>query len=82
MKKGSTFLKGLALGSLQCGGVVQSAPLPRLSPNLAPPLPPTRVNEKGEQEQACVSLSAGKELIKFGTKASEEQCMYFMLQCF
>lgn len=60
MKGGSSFLRGLALGSVQCGATVPSAPLPTLSPSLTPPCPPTKVNDKGVTVQACVTLSAGK----------------------
>ena len=60
MKGGSTFLRALALGSVQCGAVIPSAPLPTLSPSLAPPTPPLRTNDKGVPEQSCVTLSAGK----------------------
>jgi hypothetical protein len=52
----------LALGSVQCGAIVSSAPLPVLSSFLSPPCPPTKVNDKGEIEQACVTLSAGKNV--------------------
>uniref|UniRef100_A0A1B6F753 Glycogen debranching enzyme n=1 Tax=Cuerna arida TaxID=1464854 RepID=A0A1B6F753_9HEMI len=56
---GSSFVKALALGSVQCGGVQADAPLPPLSAALAPPLPPTRTLPGGETKQACVTLSAG-----------------------
>ncbi|XP_049783705.1 glycogen debranching enzyme isoform X1 [Schistocerca cancellata] len=59
VKDGSTFLRGLALGSVQCASVVHSSPLPQLSPNLAPPLPLTRLDSEGKEVQACVTLSAG-----------------------
>ncbi|KAL1498307.1 hypothetical protein ABEB36_009123 [Hypothenemus hampei] len=59
VKNGSTFVKGLSLGSLQFGGYVKSANLPVLSPNLAPPKPPTKKNDNGETVQVCVTLSAG-----------------------
>ncbi|KAF4518496.1 hypothetical protein B566_EDAN009696 [Ephemera danica] len=59
VQHGSTFLRGLALGSVQCGGVVGSAQLPRLSPSLAPPLPPTRPGKHGIQESNFLTLSAG-----------------------
>ncbi|KAJ9590614.1 hypothetical protein L9F63_016384, partial [Diploptera punctata] len=59
VKGGSTFLRALALGSVQCGAVIPSAPLPVLSPFLAPPTPPYRTNDKGVPEQSCVTLSAG-----------------------
>lgn len=57
---GSTFVRGLSLGSVQFAAYIKSADLPVLSPNLAPPKPPTRKNDKGESVQACVTLSAGK----------------------
>nr|CAD7601350.1 unnamed protein product [Timema genevievae] len=57
--EGSSFNLNLALGSVQCGGVVHSAPLPSFSPALAPPVPPVHVTSSGEQIPACVTLSAG-----------------------
>ncbi|XP_066154980.1 glycogen debranching enzyme isoform X1 [Euwallacea fornicatus] len=59
VKHGSTFVRSLSLGSLQFGGYVRSGDLPTLSPNLAPPKPPTKRNDNGEGIQACISLSAG-----------------------
>lgn len=59
VKHGSTFVRALSLGSLQFGGYIKSSDLPTLSPNLAPPKPPTRKNANGESVQACVTLSAG-----------------------
>ncbi|XP_075221320.1 glycogen debranching enzyme isoform X2 [Lycorma delicatula] len=59
VKDGSLFVKMLALGSVQCGGIVQSAPLPPLSKSLAPPQPLIILNQKGKEEQACVTLAAG-----------------------
>ncbi|XP_019762193.2 glycogen debranching enzyme isoform X4 [Dendroctonus ponderosae] len=59
IKQGSPFVQSLALGSLQFGGYLRSACLPDMSPNLAPPKPPSRKNENGETVQACVTLSAG-----------------------
>lgn len=59
VEHGSTFVKGLSMGSVQFGAYIHSANLPTLSPNLAPPKPPMRENEKGELEQASVTLSAG-----------------------
>lgn len=56
---GSTFVRALSLGSLQFGGYIKSADLPILSPNLAPPKPPTRKDANGKSVQACVTLSAG-----------------------
>lgn len=60
VKGGSSFVRGLALGSVQCGAMISSAPLPTLSPQLNPPLPPTKVSDEGVTEQTCVTLSAGK----------------------
>lgn len=70
MKGGSTFLRGLALGSVQCGGIVPSAPLPTLSPSLTPLRPPTKVTDKGVTVQACVTLSAGKNFTLVSEKTA------------
>lgn len=59
VKQGSAFVRGLSLGSVQCGAVIKSANLPDLSPNLREPKPPVRKNEKGDLEQVCLTLSAG-----------------------
>ncbi|RZF42594.1 hypothetical protein LSTR_LSTR001389 [Laodelphax striatellus] len=59
VKNGSSFVKMLAMGSVQCGGVVDSAPLPQLSASLSPPLPPKKVSTDGTAKQACVTLAAG-----------------------
>ncbi|KAJ8945126.1 hypothetical protein NQ318_001591 [Aromia moschata] len=56
---GSTFVRGLSLGSVQFAAYIKSSDLPVLSPNLVPPKPPTKKNDKGELVQACVTLSAG-----------------------
>uniref|UniRef100_A0A8D8RVX4 Glycogen debranching enzyme n=1 Tax=Cacopsylla melanoneura TaxID=428564 RepID=A0A8D8RVX4_9HEMI len=40
VQDGSSFVKALALTSVQMGGIVASAPLPPLSSSLLPPLPP------------------------------------------
>lgn len=41
-------------------GVIESSPLPQLSPNLAPPIPLMAPNAKtGVLMQKCVTLSAG-----------------------
>lgn len=48
----------LSLVSIQVGGIVKSAQLPDLSPNLNPPKPTYRkIGDK--QEQECLTLSAG-----------------------
>jgi hypothetical protein len=70
VKGGSSFLRGLALGSVQCGAIVLSAPLPTLSPSLTPPCPPTKVNDKDVIVQACVTLSAGKNFTLIFTKTA------------
>ncbi|XP_049823584.1 glycogen debranching enzyme isoform X4 [Aethina tumida] len=59
VENGSSFVKALALGSVQLTGFVKSAKLPNLSPKLKPPKPPTRTNDRGEDEESCVTLSAG-----------------------
>ncbi|XP_065332419.1 glycogen debranching enzyme isoform X2 [Cloeon dipterum] len=56
---GSHFVKSLGLGSVQCGGIVKSAQLPKLSPALPPPLPPTRLGLNGQSDQVFLTLSAG-----------------------
>ncbi|XP_043283434.1 glycogen debranching enzyme [Venturia canescens] len=58
VQEGSTFVKLLSLVSVQVGGIVQSSPLPDLSPNLNPPKPKTRVTNNVE-EQMCLTISAG-----------------------
>lgn len=58
MKNGSTFIKILSLVSVQMGGIVKSAQLPDLSPNLDPPKPKV-IQYNGETEQICLTLSAG-----------------------
>ncbi|KAG5898798.1 hypothetical protein JTB14_011008 [Gonioctena quinquepunctata] len=59
VRNGSTFARGLSMGSVQFGAHIKSANLPTLSPSLAPPKPPTRKNDNDEVVQACVTLSAG-----------------------
>lgn len=51
---GSAFVRSLALGSVQMGGIVKSAKLPTLSTKLAEPKPLIKNNE-----QITVTLSAG-----------------------
>ncbi|KAG8039804.1 hypothetical protein G9C98_000533 [Cotesia typhae] len=56
VQEGTTFVKLLSLISVQVSGVVKSAQLPELSPNLAPPKPKVT----GEKtEQMCTTISAG-----------------------
>ncbi|GJQ87827.1 hypothetical protein Trydic_g18672 [Trypoxylus dichotomus] len=58
VRNGSTFVKSLALGSVQFGAVIRSAPLPQLAAHIHPPKPPVRRGDK-DMVQACVTLSAG-----------------------
>lgn len=58
MKDGTDFTRLLSLVSVQVGGVVKSAPLPDLSPNLEAPKPKVRQSNK-EKIQECTTLSAG-----------------------
>ncbi|XP_033098498.1 glycogen debranching enzyme-like [Anneissia japonica] len=56
--QGSSFVKALALGSVQMCCIVKTAPLPKLSPALADV--PTIVEEdSGKQKQNVVSMAAG-----------------------
>ncbi|KAJ8409510.1 hypothetical protein AAFF_G00229110 [Aldrovandia affinis] len=58
VQNGSTFVKLLALGSVQMCGVGREPALPPLSPNLEDV--PYRLNDAtGQKEQCCVSLAAG-----------------------
>lgn len=58
MKDGTDFIRLLSLVSIQVGGIVRSAQLPELSPNLDPPKPNYR-KVRGQLEQECLTLSAG-----------------------
>lgn len=49
VKEGSRFVQALALGSVQCVAISDSADLPKLSPNVSAPKPPS----------PCPTLSAG-----------------------
>jgi glycogen debranching enzyme len=58
VQNGSTFVKLLALGSVQMGGVGSFPALPPLSLEL--PDVPYRLNkDTGKKEQCCISLAAG-----------------------
>nr|XP_022905345.1 glycogen debranching enzyme isoform X1 [Onthophagus taurus] len=59
VRNGSTFVRALAMGSVQFGAFIRSANLPMLSPDIAPPRPPQRRNERGNLIQSCISLAAG-----------------------
>ena len=56
---GSTFVRTLALGSIQLCSVVKSAPLPQLSRYLAPPAPGIIFDADGIARQLCVTIAAG-----------------------
>lgn len=58
VKEGSTFVKLLSLVSIQVGGIVRSAQLPDLSPNLDPPKPKIKATNDGAI-QMCLTMSAG-----------------------
>ncbi|XP_034951239.1 glycogen debranching enzyme isoform X2 [Chelonus insularis] len=58
VQDGSYFIKLLSLASLQVNGVIKSAQLPEMSPNLAPPRPKVIIKD-GVKEQICTTISAG-----------------------
>ncbi|GFS37714.1 glycogen debranching enzyme [Trichonephila inaurata madagascariensis] len=58
VSEGSTFVKALAMGSVILCGIIRSAPLPRLSPHLDLPIPPTE-SIAGQVLPNCVTISAG-----------------------
>jgi len=58
VKNGSTFVRALAWGSVQLCSYVKTAKLPRLSPGLIPPLPPT-ITDDNTKELACITMAAG-----------------------
>lgn len=62
---GSTFVKALALGSVILCGVIRSAPLPPLSPNLEDPKPVEKKDENGKIFQNCVTISAGNTFFTY-----------------
>ncbi|XP_050699326.1 glycogen debranching enzyme-like isoform X6 [Eriocheir sinensis] len=59
ISEGSNFVKALGLCSVQFCGVVKSALLPPLSPNLADPKPPTVPDSSGGQIQLSATIAAG-----------------------
>ncbi|XP_050533845.1 glycogen debranching enzyme isoform X3 [Daktulosphaira vitifoliae] len=59
IKNGSLFCKSLALASIQFVGIVNSSPLPSLSPNLLAPMLKICVGQDGKVRPYCVSISAG-----------------------
>lgn len=65
VRRGSKFVQALSLGSIQFAAHIKSADLPKLSPNINQPRPPTRKDENGEELQVCVSLSAGNIIIEY-----------------
>ncbi|XP_032451729.1 glycogen debranching enzyme isoform X2 [Nasonia vitripennis] len=58
VKDGTDFTRLLSLVSVQVGGIIKSAQLPDLSPNLDPPKPSIREVD-GKSEQECLTMSAG-----------------------
>ncbi|CAD5115909.1 DgyrCDS4843 [Dimorphilus gyrociliatus] len=58
VRKGSSFVRLLSMGSLQFISFIKSAPLPTLSPHCDTPRPQT-INHGGVKIQACPSLAAG-----------------------
>ncbi|XP_057317970.1 glycogen debranching enzyme-like isoform X1 [Microplitis mediator] len=58
VQDGSTFVRLMSLSSIQVSGIVKSAQLPELSPNLSPPRPKV-IDKEGNKEQMCTTISAG-----------------------
>ncbi|KAG8178835.1 hypothetical protein JTE90_016506 [Oedothorax gibbosus] len=58
VSEGSTFVKSLSMGSVILCGLIRSAPLPLLSPNLEDPVPISEIID-GKKVQNCVTISAG-----------------------
>lgn len=58
VKNGSTFTKLMSVISVQMGGVIKSAQLPDLSPDLALPKPKVKTIDNSKV-QLCVTLAAG-----------------------
>lgn len=78
------------MGSVMFCGHVRNSKLPTLSPNLAPPKPPTVPSkqqgtlngpvedEKDPEEQACLSLAAGTFSCSFHIICEILESMYFV----
>ncbi|XP_068991673.1 glycogen debranching enzyme isoform X1 [Neodiprion pinetum] len=58
VQNGSSFTKLMSLISVQMGGVIKSAQLPDLSPNLAAPKPKVKEVDNSKM-QLCLTLAAG-----------------------
>lgn len=82
VQNGSSFVKLLALGSVQMCGVGRFPALPPLSPALTDV--PYRVNEITKQkEQCCVSLAAGDSIDnhKYVTSCTDHQSILIFECC-
>lgn len=82
VQNGSSFVKLLALGSVQMCGVGRVPALPPLSPALTDV--PYRVNEITKQkEQCCVSLAAGDSIDnhKYVTSCTDHQSILLFECC-
>lgn len=60
ISQGSDFAKALSLCSVQFCGIVKSAVMPALSPNLSSPQPPVITDSSGSAKQMSVTIAAGK----------------------
>lgn len=60
ISQGSDFAKALSLCSVQFCGIVKSAVMPPLSPNLSSPQPPVVTDGSGSTKQMSVTIAAGK----------------------
>ncbi|XP_063604015.1 glycogen debranching enzyme-like isoform X1 [Penaeus indicus] len=59
ISQGSDFAKALSLCSVQFCGIVKSAVMPPLSPNLSSPQPPVVTDGSGSTKQMSVTIAAG-----------------------
>lgn len=64
ISQGSDFAKALSLCSVQFCGIVKSAVMPPLSPNLSSPQPPSFTDGSGSTKQMSVTIAAGKQNFK------------------